>query len=271
MKIWVGVAIVTGLLGALAGAWLLQQVAERRDSRYYTWAARLLGPIGSTLWRDTGVATGLPYREDFIRAPLSDEWQLRNESMMQWHLREGALVARTTQECVWWHNAQAPLFAQVVEGDFDLTAGVRTRKASDAASFPDSNWQFGGIMLRDPSGDAWFSRESYVFNVVGYRGSGLQIETKSTRQAVSEIRSVDWSSGDAELRIRRRGDRFTMLARTDEMQWQIVAEYIRQDLPSRLQAGLILYSASAGTGYHDLEVTYYYVAMEPATHFPERK
>lgn len=251
------VAILAVLIlggGALAAA--THVLADRRDTTYYRWFARVLEPVGR-LWLPAGRAlTPLPFADDFSGAELDPAWRrFRTEDVRFW-LADGALVGETVRESVWWHNQRTTMFSRLVAGDVDLRVNVRTRKASDPQSYPDSNWQFGGLILRDPAGDGWFGLENYVFNVVGHRGSGLQIETKSTLKGESLLRSIDWPSGDAGLRIVRRGGHFSLFARQGEGEWLPVTDYQRRDLPEQLEAGLILYSASAGTGFHDLRVLF---------------
>ena len=140
------------------------------------------------------------------------------------------------------------------------------RQRSQPGLPPDREWQFAGVILRDPRGDAWLSRENYVFNVLGHRGSKLQVETKSTRQGQSRVDAWDWPDGDAQLNITRRGDRFSMAIRptaTDD--WQTLISYERADLPARLQLGLIVYAYSEGRGIVDMQARFGELAVEVPT------
>ena len=142
-----------------------------------------------------------------------------------------------------------------IAGDASVTVSVRTRKRSHNASPPDSEWQFGGVMLRDARGDAWMSRENYVFSVVGFRGKRLQVETKSTKNGASQVDAWDWPTGDGQLRIERRGPDFNLYARQQQSDpWHRLTSYRRPDLPEVLQVGLISYAYSEGRGRQDVQV-----------------
>jgi hypothetical protein len=89
---------------------------------------------------------------------------------------------------------------------------------------------------------------------VGHRGQRLQIETKSTVQGRSRVDAWDCESGDAELKMERRGSQFLLYSRPNPgSQWRHLITYDRPDLPEMLQLGLIVYAYSEGRGRHDLQ------------------
>ena len=76
---------------------------------------------------------------------------------------------------------------------------------------------------------------------------------KSTLSGKSDVSGIDWTTGDAEVRISRKENFFYMMARNNSSEeWQIMETYERSDLPKQLQAGIIVYSYSYEKGVVDL-------------------
>lgn len=259
---------LTGLLGLLAiGALVLLHrvllaIERRPDSTLYRWIAHVVAPIS----RRFVAAPVLPERGSGAAEPAG----LRLDSAGIWlqpelveTRRQGdAIVMTPRRECLWWKNVRGPMLYHWLAGDGLIEAGVRARKRTDPAAAPDREWQFGGVMLRNPTSDAWYALENYVFCVVGHRGRSLQIEAKSTRNGISDVRAWDWPSGDAELKVERIGSRFEVFARTGATDaWRPMTSFERPDLPPTLQAGLITYAYSEGRGHHDLSVSFDHVAI----------
>lgn len=222
-----------------------------RDSRVWHAVARLM-EVAPTVETSMGPPATLPLRHDLAAgAPHGWAWFQRDHvTVLE---SERGLAFRSERETVWYENERGPMLWLPVSGAVDVRATVRTRKASDPDAYPDEAWQFGGIILRDPSGEKPFSRENYVFTVVGHRGDRLQVENKSTRQGRSDVLAFDWETGDAELRIERRGTTFRTSARPiGASDWQELSTFDRPDLPSTLQLGLISYSFDYGGGRFDL-------------------
>ena len=97
-------------------------------------------------------------------------------------------------------------------------------------------------MLRDPASDT--GTEDHVLVVVGRDEQDLSVEWKSTDDSTSVYDGPAWDSGDAQLRLCRVGDRFTMARRpVGGGAWEQVQVLDRPDLPTTLQAGVIVYSA----------------------------
>ena len=158
-----------------------------------------------------------------------------------------------TRESVWWKNKRGPLFYTYFSDDFETSVTVSTRKKSIPGSYPDEAYQFGGLVIRDPRGAAWLSREEYVFIAVGYRGTGLQIESKSTFDGYSDVIGTDWESGDARLRIRRVGKQIELYAYSEKKnQWRLIHSFERE-LPRVVQVGLFSYAYSGGKGIVDIK------------------
>ncbi len=178
------------------------------------------------------------------------------------HVDSGGMHFEASDESLWWHNTRGPHLSLPVEGDVVLETAVLVRRASDHSLPPDHEWQFGGIMLRNAASDGLLSLENYVFIVVGHRYQSLQIEYKSTRDGVSDVRAIDWQGGDAVLRITRSGPRFTVAAREPrESEWRVLDTFDRSDLPPTLQASLIAYAHSEGRRRFDLRATFTQVSI----------
>jgi hypothetical protein len=101
---------------------------------------------------------------------------------------------------------------KLVNGDFTATSRVRARRASTPADPPAQSIHLGGLIARHPTAAA----EDYVFIVVGNDENDLSVETKTTTNGASTYNGPTWPSGDAELRICRRGATFRMLKRDVE-------------------------------------------------------
>ena len=176
------------------------------------------------------------------------DWKWLKPNLIDYRFDKSGLTVIVKEESVWWRNNSAAGLFHLIDDDVELQVYVKTRKASDNTSYPDRDYQFGGIILRDPLSNAIFGRENYVFNVVGYRGSKLQVETKSTENGLSKVVAKDWPSGDAELKIVRHGQHIKMYARELHSEnWIEINSLERRDFPDTLEIGLIVYS----TGVHD--------------------
>ncbi len=255
-RLGVGLLVLI-LLVVIALAW-----SRGRDSRYHKLLSTVVMPVSERLVAQ-GEPVALPFHPDLGTDLVAAGWQPFQIELADVDHRDGSLVMAPTRESVWWINQRGPMLYRYLDGDAVITATVRARKRSDAGAAPDMEWQFGGVLLRDSRGDALVSRENYVFNVIGHRGSRLQVETKSTRNGDSRVDAWDWPNGDAELRIERRGAQFTMAARvTSADEWRTLISYERPDLPQRLQLGLIVYAYSEGRGRHDLQVFFDRLGVE---------
>ena len=253
------IALLAALLVALlvlAGLALFMAHYKGRDSRSFRAVSAIVAPISRRLHHDSASEIRLPYANP--HGQLEPEWRWLQRDGIAIDPRTDSLAMAATRESLWFLNTRGPLVYRQLVGDGTVSALVKARKRSDPAQPPDMEWQFAGLLLRDPASDAWMSLENYVFNVIGFCCGELQVETKSTREGASEIHSFRWDSGDAELAIQRNGARFTLRARRaaggdEAAAWRELVSYERPDLPARLQVGLILYAHSQGRGRHDLQ------------------
>lgn len=246
----------------VAGAVVVIPRALDRESRVYQLIVRIVGPVRPAPRPVAGVRP--PLDGPGAAGSIDTPWTWRNEGMLAHRIAGDSLVMEATTESLWWMNAQGPFLFAPIEGDLTMRAHVKVARRSAPDLPPDREWQFAGIMLRHPGGDRRWTLENYVFIVIGHRGARLQVEFKSTRDAVSDVEAVDWPSGDAELMIERRGSAFTLLARAPGAdEWSLRHRFERPDLPATLQAGLILYAFSEGRGVHDLRGTFSAVRLLP--------
>lgn len=239
--------IVVTVIVVIAMAW-----SRGRDSRYFHLLSAVVAPVSTQL----AAASPPDVVRPFSWAPGTDlsAWHWFQGEQVEFSVGADAVRFVPLVESVWWKNERGPMLYTVVSGDVTVTTRVQVRKQSNPSLPPDMEWQFAGVMLRDPAGDAWLSRENYVFNVVGHRGKRLQVETKSTQSGHSQVDAWDWESGDAELRIVRKGALFSLFARQGaNAEWIALTQYERPDLPATLQVGFIVYAYSEGRGRFDMQ------------------
>ncbi len=203
--------------------------------------------------------TGLD--DDFTAPTLDPAWTIVNGSTAKIEVSGGLLAITPTKNVVWYHADQGPFLHKLVTGNFKVTTVAHARKASDPTKTPDIDYQFGGLMARAPSSDG--GKQDHVFNVVGYRGEFLSVETKTTKQDKSFVHGPAWPSGDAELRLCRVNGRFFLHKRpVGGKEWEQAMMYKRPDLPATLQVGLIAY---AYTDRFDLRATFEHIRFAPVT------
>lgn len=199
--------------------------------------------------------------DDFSGKEIDAAWQVLNASTFERKQVGGKLVLKPTQNTVWYKADQGPGLVKRVSGNFRVSTTVRARKASDPEKAVDAGFQFAGIIARDPASDEGEAKESYVFNVVGYRGDYLSVETKTTKKDVSYVEGPEWDSGDAELRICRYNGELSVYKRPiGGKEWQLGIAYKRKDLPATLQVGPIAY---AYTDQWDLEASFDEIRFAP--------
>ncbi len=207
-----------------------------------------------TKWQDP-TPLNLPFSSS-----LSTElpgWQWFNPSHVNAEFGGAGLTLTALQESVWWMNDRAASYYSHVQGNVDVSVRVNTRSSSKPGRAPDSEYQLAGIMLRDPNCNQSFALESYLFNLVGYRGNSLQVESKTTHRGRSEVTGQLWPSGDADLRIVRKDANFSLFARESEQQeWTQVNHFVRHNLPEVLEVALIAYSFSYGKNVVDLSAQF---------------
>jgi hypothetical protein len=189
--------------------------------------------------------------------PGFEGWTLFNPNAVEVSVEDDALSLTLTRRALWFMSERGVLFYQPVSGNFKITAAVAAARASDPTRAPSGSVQLGGLMARN--GES--ASENYVFIVVGYDVDGLSVETKTTRDSVSQWKGPSWGSGQAELRLCRFGDTFHLYKRHPDAgePWTLAESFERPDLPETLQVGANIYSDRRP----DLRVRYDDLRVEP--------
>lgn len=171
---------------------------------------------------------------------------------------DGTITVQLVNKLQWFRASRGFLMSHEAKGDFRVTAHVVATATSDPGQDPggDGSVQLGGLMIRDPVSPP----ENYVHVVIGDAGSGLAVETKSTKASVSEFATPAWDDNEADLRICRVGAKVSLYKRpTSDDPWELAAAYERADLPATLQAGVDLYTDDQP----DLTLTVFGFTVEP--------
>lgn len=193
---------------------------------------------------------------------LDPAWHVYRPEVLDIAVGSGALSLTLTQQALWFNNSRGPLVYKLVSGDFKVTAHIRARKNSSPQEAPASAVHLGGLMARDPAGEAPGAAENYVFVVVGYDENDISVETKSTTNSVSQYVGPTWPSSDAELRLCRVGSTFRLYKRPiSGGAFTLAQTYERPDLPGELQVGANIYSLNAP----DLKVSFDEIVFEKAS------
>lgn len=214
------------------------------------------GTSGSAGSGGTGALAAL--NDELDGTTLDPAWTVINDAMFDHELSGGMLLMRPTPAvcnsypyCVWFQADNGPAFVKLVAGDFAVSASVRARRASNTSQPPPPEFQFAGLIARDPASDA-SGVENYVFTVMGERGGFLTNELKSTVNDSSQVIGPDTgrTDADAELRICRIGQVFRLYRRPiGGSAWTLAHTFDRSSnpLPAQLQVGPITYSYTSNT------------------------
>jgi hypothetical protein len=201
------------------------------------------------------------FDDDFSGKELSADWTILNGDSFEHRLEGGRLHMRPTKNTVWYKKDQGPGLVKLVTGNFKVSSIVRARKASAPSEYVSNGYQFAGLIARDPASAKPDAKENYVFNVVGYRGDYLSVETKTTKRDHSDVEGPAWPTADAELRICRINDVFRVYKRPiGEKTWELGFTYERGDLPATLQVGPIAYTF---TDQYDLDGSFEEIRFAP--------
>ena len=110
---------------------------------------------------DVNNLIGEPYSGGFAALVESNAWHWYQPELVSWELDKDKLTIEIAKENVWWRNWRGPMLYTYIKGDIDVCVTVQARKASNPEEYPDREYQFGGLMLRDPLGDKFFTSEYY--------------------------------------------------------------------------------------------------------------
>jgi hypothetical protein len=146
-----------------------------------------------------------------------------------------------------WVDAHRAFYLfREVRGDFDVR--VRLRVTGRDGAVPRSDWSLSGLLVRgEPAADG--DPENWVSLRAGMVGGRWVLERKSTERSRSRLSLVDARGGWTQLRVVRRGSRFTLLSRADgESAWRRRGGYVRADLPGTVQVGVDAFSGHDSPG-----------------------
>jgi len=178
---------------------------------------------------------------------------------------DGRLVLRPTSSG-WFEDMQAGHLYREVVGNFVVTARIRVE--GTAAQLPQTLFSLAGIFVRAPrdglTAANWEpGREDWVFFSLGsaFPAGTPQFEVKTTYDSLSTLMIEDASFVYADgrtrwvdLRVARQGELFSLLHRVEgEAEFTPLRQFIRPDLPERLNVGLTAYAdwGSAAPIYPD--------------------
>jgi hypothetical protein len=195
--------------------------------------------------------TAPTFRDDFNAPELADGWR-RLFKVEDWpndpweSARPGegdgwlAIVPRAN---AWYQDYRGGLLFREVTGDFDVTTRVQVT-GRDGRARPRAAFSLAGLAVRAPrdvTPQSWQpGGENLVFLALGVGDppDRWQFQSMDTRTSHSEIVRADAASGEAQLRIVRRGGTLRLLRRQAE-EWVEHATLDRPDLPETLQVGLM--------------------------------
>ncbi len=201
------------------------------------------GPVGDAA-SPTGLGS-LPQTDPFASATLDPAWSVLNPQLASLTTRSGTLTLEMKAKAIWAGPNEAVHVWKRVTGNFRATATVRARSTSSPELPPRGPVRLGGLMARNPSSPP---RQNYVHIVVGFAPTGLSVETKTTTDNATSYEAPAWPSADAELRICRVGQTFTLLKRpVGGDRWEVGATIERPEMPSELAVGPNVY-AQYGAG-----------------------
>lgn len=195
---------------------------------------------------------------------LGHTWNSVNAGVFSHTQNGGVLELQLTQNAVWLDASRGGLFYTLIDGDFDLMATVRTTKKEDNSAPPDSDYSFGGLMVRDPN----TGQENYVHLVTGTGNTAIAgpygYEYKVTTNSASDYQILYDGNWEYDLRISRSGNNFTFYVKPagsgDQVVWnQILTAPL--EMSSRAQVGFSIYSGSTGA-LADMKVTFSDIRIE---------
>jgi len=199
------------------------------------------GPTEGPSVTPTASTRGTPTPSS-TQIPGFEAWSIVSPASVEISVDGSTLVMHLTKRALWFQASRGVLFWMSVDGDFRVSATVRTARFSDPSRAPggDGTVQLAGLMARAQS-----ISEDYVHIVVGSDADGLSVETKSTTNANSIFDGPAWPTGSAELRICRIGTTFSLEKRpVGATTWTLAATIERPDLAGSIEVGPNIYSDS---------------------------
>lgn len=195
--------------------------------------------------------------DEFDQETLDPSWMIFNpDESERIEVVDGQLIVEPASNSLWYHGTQGTQIYKEIDGPFAVTARVRVSTISGADWWAVSEWQLGGISLREPGNPV-----NAVHLVLGRTNQAqAQWEPKNTIESFSTWLDEDWPSGEGELRLCRSGSTVTASIRGDSADsWGSAGQWTRGDLDDTLLVGPIGY---ANTGDPDLRVEYQWIEFE---------
>lgn len=223
------------LLGLAAAAAIATGAAAQTSDDIRGLSTRFDAPQALTGWRQLDVP-GFPAK---WRAPRVDG---------------GALVLEP-HSSGWFEDMVGGHLYREIDGNFVVTARVRVE--GTRAQLPQTLFTLGGIFVRAPreglTAASWQpGRENWLFFSVGsaFPAGSANFEVKTTYNSLSTLMIKDaapiYAGGVTrwvELRVARQGELFSLLQRVEgQREFALVEQFIRPDLPRRLNVGLTAYA-----------------------------
>src|SRR5262249_51328643 len=133
-------------------------------------------PSGGAPSGNAGNVGAWPSGDEFEGSMLDASWTIFRPDLADVAVADGALSITPKPKDLWYQASQGVVVYKTLTGDFKVTTTVHARKASDPSAPPAQFADVGGLMARNPGGDA----ENYVLGVVGYAEMNeLAVEHKS--------------------------------------------------------------------------------------------
>ncbi len=160
-------------------------------------------------------------------------------------IEDGRLVLQPVSSG-WFEDNQAGHLYHRIAGDFIAT--TRIEVIGTEADLPQTSFSLAGLFIRAPravSAATWTpGQENWLFFSVGTAAPAGEphYELKTTTNSLSTLQILPAQTGPVDLRIARHGEIFTLLARPEGQEWEVVEQIIRPDLPLVLNVGLTAYA-----------------------------
>ncbi|MEO0842350.1 MAG: hypothetical protein AAFY21_00470 [Cyanobacteria bacterium J06641_2] len=147
----------------------------------------------------------------------------------------------------WFEDNYAGHLYREVDGDFIVTTRINVQGTKSPV--PQRSFSLAGIFIRQPrefTRENWdLKGENWMFFSTGtaFPAGKPHFEIKSTYNSLSTLKISEAPTGWMRLRVARSGELFTLLYQQDGSQeWQILDQFIRPDLPQKLNVGLTAYA-----------------------------
>ena len=161
-------------------------------------------------------------------------------------IEKGKLVLQP-RSSGWFEDNYAGHLYREIDGDFIVTTRINIRGTKSPV--PQRSFSLAGIFIRTPrefTKDTWkLKGESWMFFSTGtaFPAGKPHFEIKSTYNSISTLKISEAPTGWLRLRVARSGELFTLLYQEDASQeWKVIDQFIRPDLPQRLNVGLTAYA-----------------------------